>query len=171
MAIITKRKCVQVFAAADSAIRSTRYVKSMKSGRRLLSNEFRRTRSDHANETAEDYVEAIAEISKIEGKCRCADLARRFAVSHVTVVKIIARLEAEGLVRTAPYAPVELTNRGRRLAAASRERHEVVLRFLQVIGVDYETAVADAEGIEHHVSKKTLDCFRRMIKQKDSIRD
>lgn len=127
------------------------------------SHSFRRTRRDHANETAEDYVEAIADITAKHGQCRGVDLARYFDVTQVTVTKIIARLQSEGLVETAPYAPITLTAPGRRLAVASQKRHELVLNFLREIGVSEQTAEVDAEGIEHHVSEETLKCFQRWI--------
>ena len=127
---------------------------------------FSRTRDDHAMETAEDYVEAIAQISAEKGQCRAADLARLFGISHVTVAKTVARLESEGLVETEPYAPVRLTPEGTRLATASQRRHEIVLAFLLAIGVDETTAQIDAEGIEHHVSKKTLKCFQKVIRER-----
>lgn len=128
-------------------------------------NEFRRTRRDHATETAEDYVEAVAQLESEHGECRGADLARRFEVSHVTVTKTIARLKEEGLVDTRPYGPITLTARGRRLARESQERHELVLEFLLAIGVSEQAARIDAEGIEHHVSNETLNCFRKWIKR------
>jgi DtxR family manganese transport transcriptional regulator len=34
---------------------------------------------------------------------------------------------------------------------------------LLALGIDEETAHHDAEGIEHHVSQKTLDAFARFI--------
>ena len=120
----------------------------------------RRTRADHASEIAEDYCEAIAEFD-VDGRgCRVKDLAQRFGVSHVTVVRTVKRLERDGLVRTEPYKPMRLTTRGRRLAASCRERHEIVYRFLRALGVDARIAAVDAEGIEHHVSPSTLDRFR-----------
>ncbi|RMH30742.1 MAG: transcriptional regulator MntR [Planctomycetota bacterium] len=119
-----------------------------------------RTRRDHAAETAEDYVEAIADLIDGAGVCRVKDLAERFAVSHVTVVRITSRLEREGLITTQPRMPIELTTTGRALAESCRERHDVVLRFLRAIGVSERTAAIDAEGIEHHVSPETLACFR-----------
>jgi DtxR family manganese transport transcriptional regulator len=122
----------------------------------------RRTRSDHAQETAEDYVEAIDQLQTDAGKCRVVDLARRFDVSHVTVTKVVARLKREGLVTSEPYGPLELTANGRQLAAKSRRRHEVVYEFLRAIGVNASTAAIDTEGIEHHVSRQTLECFRRL---------
>lgn len=117
----------------------------------------RRTRRDHANETAEDYVEAVAAIRGERGVCRVVDLAKHFGVSHVTVSRIVSRLSDEGLVTTEAYRPIELTAKGRRLAKRSQERHEIVYQFLLAIGVDADTAATDAEGIEHHVSPATLE--------------
>jgi DtxR family transcriptional regulator, manganese transport regulator len=125
-------------------------------------NRHQRTRSDHSTETAEDYVEAIAEIEASEVKCRVTDLAAYFAVSHVTVNKTLGRLAKEGWVATTPYGPVTLTESGRKLARDCRNRHEIVLHFLRAIGVTDETSLSDAEGIEHHVSEETLECMRRL---------
>ncbi len=121
-----------------------------------------RTRRDHSNETAEDYVEAIAEILTEKKECRAVDLAAFFGVSHVTVKRIVSRLAGEGLLQTEPYRPITLTRQGKRLATMSRQRHEIVQNFLLAIGVDAATAALDTEGIEHHVSPKTLARFEEL---------
>ena len=126
---------------------------------------FRRTREDHASETAEDYVEAISDAQEVSGGCRGSDLAKLFGVSHVTVSKILTRLQSEGLIDTKPYGPVRLTRRGQSLAKKSRERHDTVLQFLLTLGVSRSTAEVDSEGIEHHVSEETLQAFRRFLKK------
>lgn len=120
-------------------------------------NPHRRVRSDHATELAEDYVEAIAEIIEQGGTCRGTDLAQRFAVSHVTVNRTIARLQRDGYVTTEPYGPVELTARGRKMARESARRHEIVVNFLLALGVSEDVAHIDSEGIEHHCSQETLE--------------
>ncbi|TWT78177.1 Transcriptional regulator MntR [Posidoniimonas polymericola] len=125
----------------------------------------RRTRNDHASETAEDYVEAIADVIDQKSQCRAADLVRHFGVSAVTVSKTVGRLRDAGLVEAEPYGPLGLTPAGRRLAAKSRRRHETVLEFLRAIGVSDATAQVDAEGIEHHVSDETLRRMRAVIKK------
>ena len=130
-----------------------------------IAERHRRTRSDHAAETAADYVEAIDELQASAGRCRVTDLARRFDVSHVTVTKVVARLKREGLVTSEPYGPLELTDQGRQLAAKSRRTHQIVYDFLRAIGVSEQTAAIDTEGIEHHVSRQTLECFRRFTEQ------
>ncbi len=71
-----------------------------------------RTRRDHATETAEDYVEAVADILDAHETCRVTDLAKRFAVSHVTVNRIVGRLANEGLLVTEPYQPITMTSKG-----------------------------------------------------------
>lgn len=116
----------------------------------------RRTRLEHATETAQDYVEAIADLSATQGEARATDLAHRLGVSHVTVIRTIARLQRDGYVSSRPYRSIFLTEKGSLLAAESRRRHETVLSFLRAIGVSEETAQIDAEGIEHHVSPETL---------------
>ena len=123
----------------------------------------RQTRREHSTETAEDYAEAIAELSATVGEARAADLARRLGVSHVTVIRTISRLQRDGYVRTRPYRSIFLTDKGRRLAKASRRRHDVVVEFLRRLGIPDAIAQADAEGIEHHVSPETLAAFRRYV--------
>ena len=126
---------------------------------------YSKTRRHHANETAEDYVEAVSDIIAESGECRVLDLARHFDVSHVTVSRIVKRLQGEKLLSTAPYRPIELTAKGKRLASRVRERHEIVLDFLMAIGVDQTTAEIDSEGIEHHVSDVTLKVMKEFLDQ------
>ncbi len=130
---------------------------------------FRRTRDQHKTETAEDYVEAVHDIMEANGECRVADLAKHFGVSHVTVSRIVRRLQNELLMETEPYRPVTLTSTGKKLALQAKKRHEVVFQFLLTLGVDEKTAEIDSEGIEHHVSAKTLAAMKRFIKANKGI--
>lgn len=127
------------------------------------SRPFTRTRQDHAQETAEDYVEAIDELIREQGYCRSADLARLFSVSHVTINKTVSRLKAANLVEADPYGPLRLTRKGERLASSSKQRHDLVFALLVALGVSKEQARIDAEGIEHHVSEETLAAFQRVL--------
>ena len=128
-------------------------------------NDFARIRSDHRNEVAEDYLEAVADIERQNGQCRGSDIARHFSVSHATVTQTLARLNKARLVETEPYGPVRLTRKGRNLAEKSRIRHEIVLSFLLALGVSESVAAADTEGIEHHVSDETLSCFKTFLER------
>ena len=133
-----------------------------------IAKRHRHTRKDHASETAEDYVEAVFEIIESAGACRVVDLAKRFDVSHVTVTRIISRLQKEGYVTTEPYRPIELTSSGQKLAKDSKARHDIVFNFLVSLGVPNEIAEIDAEGLEHHVSDQTLKIFQQYLKKQSN---
>ena len=126
---------------------------------------FRRSRRDRAAETAQDYVEAIADLTAAVGEARVVDLARRLGVTHVTVNRTLARLQQAGFVNTKPYRAIFLTNAGHRLAGECKRRHETVVAFLRSLGVPEKAAEMDAEGIEHHVSPETLAVFERRLRK------
>lgn len=122
-----------------------------------------KAREQHALETAEDYVELVAKLIEENGEARAIDIARVFGVSHVTVGKIIRRLQKLGLVSAEPYRSIFLTKAGHKLAEESKQRHEMVLKFLLALGVPQNIAETDSEGIEHHVSKETLKAFSNFL--------
>lgn len=137
------------------------------SGSRIHTVGHERVREAHSAETAEDYVEAIADLIEANGEARVGMLADRFGVSHVTVSRTVARLQKAGLARSEPYKPIVLTPKGRRMAAEAKQRHQIVLDLLLALGVDEKTARADAEGIEHHVSARTLRAVKRFLASRD----
>jgi DtxR family transcriptional regulator, manganese transport regulator len=128
-------------------------------------NTFIHTRTRKQNELAEDYVELIDDLIGDRGEARIVDIARALGVSHVTVSKAVTRLIDAGLVRSEPYRSVFLTDAGRALAHETRERHRIVEDFLVALGVPGRQASLDAEGIEHHVSRTTLEAMQRFLKQ------
>ena len=125
----------------------------------LRAGAFQGVREARRNELAEDYVELIAELIHDQGEARPVDIAARLGVKVPTVSKTLDRLAREGLITRAKYRSVFLTEAGRALAKECRRRHEIVFRFLISLGLDPETAERDAEGIEHHVSERTLALF------------
>jgi DtxR family manganese transport transcriptional regulator len=92
----------------------------------LQAESLQQTRREHAHETAEDYVEAIADLTAAHGEARVVDLARRLGVTHVTVNRTLARLQREGYVTAQPYRAIFLTgpgpHPGRGVPAPSRHR-------------------------------------------------
>ena len=123
---------------------------------------FDRIRRAHQSEVAEDYVEMISDLIEETGEARAVDLAARFGVTSPTVNAIVRRLQRENLVETLPYRSIFLTEAGKALAEASRERHRIVRDFLLTIGVPEPVAEEDAEGVEHHVSEQTLAVFAKI---------
>ncbi len=135
---------------------------------------FREARAAQARVLLEDYVELIADLLRHPGEAEPeaaggsvgpSRIARHLGVSHASAIKCIGRLCRAGLAESQPYRGVSLTETGLALAAAVRRRHRIVLDLLVRLGVPADTAQADAEGIEHHVSSATLDAFERFLTQ------
>lgn len=94
-------------------------------------------------------------------------MAARLGVSQPTVAKMLKRLASVGLIEMIPARCV--FNRRRRTSGPeSRERHQIVENFLLMLGISPEIARRDAEGMEHHVSKETLEAFSRFTQQQGS---
>jgi len=133
-----------------------------------LFKEHEGVRRNHATELAEDYVEAIADLIERDGQCRLTEIAKHFAVSHVTANRTVARLKKSGLATSKPHGPIELTLAGFKLAEKSKRRHAIVLAFLVALGISPAIARMDAEGIEHHVSDETLQHMQAYSKWKST---
>ena len=124
----------------------------------------RQVREARQTEVMEDYVELIADLIDSTGEARSVDIAKRLGVTTPTVARMIGRLKEAEWIEARPYRAIFLTKEGRRIAEASRRRHQLVVEFLTAIGISEEIARADAEGIEHHVSEETLAAFERYLR-------
>tara|TARA_B100000925_G_scaffold230661_1_gene179210 strand:- start:328 stop:726 length:399 start_codon:yes stop_codon:yes gene_type:complete len=123
-------------------------------------SQYSNIRNQNKNEILEDYVEAIQEISEIKGDVKNADLAIHFGVSQATINKNLKRLISSKLATSEPYRSIFLTDKGKQLAAISKEKHNIVYQFLIKLGVSKKVAQYDSEGIEHHVSEETLKLMK-----------
>ena len=117
---------------------------------------FTKVRKAHKTENTEDYLELISDLLNKKGEARIVDIANVLDVAQATANKTVKRLHVQGYVKKEPYRSIFLTLKGQRIASESKKRHNTVYTFLINLGVEQKTAAADAEGIEHHVSKKTL---------------
>ena len=127
---------------------------------------FVQVREAHKSELIEDYVELIGDLAGEGGFAKQVQIANCLAVAQPTVAKMLKRLDEMGYVSIRRYHGVSLTDKGAKLARESRERHNIVRRFLESIGVDPATACVDAEGIEHHVSAQTLKAFAEFAQRR-----
>ena len=117
---------------------------------------FRKVRNAHRTENTEDYLELVAELLNSKGEARIVDIAENLGIAQATANKTIQRLHSQGYIKREPYRSIFLTYKGQKIASESKKRHNIVYNFLRNLGLDRNTASEDAEGIEHHVSEKTL---------------
>ena len=126
---------------------------------------FKKVRDAHKTENTEDYLEIIADLLNTKGEARIVDIASKLDIAQATANKTIQRLQNQGFVKKEPYRSIFLTLKGQEVASVSKKRHIIVLTFLKNLGLDARTAEADAEGIEHHVSDKTLKKMEKFNKK------
>ena len=126
---------------------------------------FKKVRDAHRTENTEDYLEIIADLLNAKGEARIVDIANKLDIAQATANKTIQRLQNQGYVKKEPYRSIFLTLKGQEVASVSKKRHIIVLTFLKKLGLDLKTAEADAEGIEHHVSNKTLKKMEQFNKK------
>jgi len=126
---------------------------------------FKKVRDAHKSENTEDYLEIIADLLNAKGEARIVDIASKLDIAQATANKTIQRLQNQGFVKKEPYRSIFLTLKGQQVASISKKRHIIVLTFLKNLGLDIKTAEADAEGIEHHVSDKTLKKMEQFNKK------
>ena len=127
---------------------------------------FNKVRNAHKTENTEDYLELIAELLNSKGEARIVEIALNLGIAQATANKTIKRLQKQGYIQREPYRSIFLTLKGQKIASQSKKRHNTVYTFLMNLGIDNKTASADAEGIEHHVSEKTLKKMEKFNNKK-----
>lgn len=105
----------------------------------------------------ENYLEAIYELCKERSSARISDIAERLGVSKASASNAMQKLLSKGLVVTEKYREVYLTEEGRKLAETTSRKHETIKRFfVDILGIDCDTADSDACAIEHVISKVSV---------------
>src|SRR5467141_5251609 len=95
---------------------------------------------------------------------RSARLADWLGVSRPTVTVALRRMTRDGMVRMNNRKEIELTVAGRRAAESIVRRHRIMERWLtDVLGLDWVTADAEAERLEHAVSEVVEQTLYRSL--------
>lgn len=108
-------------------------------------------------ESGENYLEAILVIKERKGYVRAIDVANELNVSKPSVSRAMSVLKKEGLINVDGLNQILLTDEGKKIADTIYERHRVITKFLVSLGVDEETAAADACKIEHVISPLSFE--------------
>jgi DtxR family Mn-dependent transcriptional regulator len=115
--------------------------------------EFERNEVTHS---AAHYLLAVAAFAKSGRDPRAVDVARLLDVSRAAVSLQIRSLRDNRLVDVGDDHRIHLTRTGADLVARIASKREVLrLFFVEVLGVDPETAERDACKIEHLISEQS----------------
>lgn len=93
------------------------------------------------------------------------DIAGNLKISQASVTSMIQRMDADGLVVYERYRGVVLTEAGQKVGEEIARRHEVLTRLLAGFGLDAATVHQDVEGMEHHISRQTLEVLTLLMEE------
>jgi DtxR family Mn-dependent transcriptional regulator len=112
----------------------------------------------------EDYLEAILNLTDQSNVARSRDIAAMLGVSKASVTGALRHLKEKGLVNYKPYAYVTLTEAGRAAAAEVVRKHNILKSFfINVLGVDKDTAQRAACKAEHALGPKVIARIRHLM--------
>ena len=113
------------------------------------------------HESGEMYLEAIYVLHEKTGFVRSIDVSEYLGYSKPSVSR------AMGILRTGEYIHVDndggitLTEKGQEIARKIYERHTLLTKLLVHIGVNEETAAADACKLEHAISDESFEALKK----------
>ena len=108
---------------------------------------------------SEDYLEAMLMMKEKHGYVRSIDVAEFLGVTKPSVSYATKRLRESGHITMDKDGLITLTDAGMAVASSMLDRHKTLTAFLIDIGVDKETAEADACKIEHDISQQTYEAI------------
>ena len=127
------------------------------------------TGTDNMHESGEMYLETILVLGKKQNTVRSIDIAEEMGFSKASVSRAMAKLKQDAYIIIDSDGHIALTEKGHDLASRIYERHVVLTRLLISIGVDEETAAADACKMEHDISDATFHAIKDHIRKCHSI--
>ena len=106
--------------------------------------------------SSEDYLETMLMMQQQHGFIRSIDVAEHLGVTKPSVSYATKRLRENGYITMDKTGLITLEPAGLAIAQEMLDRHRTLTGFLVRLGVDPETAEADACKIEHDISSQTF---------------
>jgi len=114
-------------------------------------------------ESAENYLEAILMLKDRLGLVRSIDIAGELGFSKPSVSVAMKKLRESGYIEVDKEGFITLLPQGEEIAQRMYERHRLLTDFFARLGVEEETAAADACKVEHDLSSETFSLLKAHI--------
>ena len=115
------------------------------------------------HQSAEDYLECILKLSKQRPVVRSNDIANDMNYSKPSISVAMKNLRLNGYINVDESGFITLTDSGMEIASNIYDRHLILKKWLEFLGISPETAEQDACKIEHTLSKETYTALRKHI--------
>lgn len=121
-------------------------------------------KNSNLSASLEDYLEAIFNLAGEPKVARSRDIAAVLGVSKASVTGALRLLKEKGLVNYKPYNYVTLTETGRSAAVEVVRKHNILKSFfVDVLGIDKDTAQRAACKAEHALGPKVISRIRHVM--------
>lgn len=109
----------------------------------------------------EDYVKVIWKAYEwSDAGITTNEIAAQLGVAASSVSGNLAKLSREGYLDYAPYGPIRLSDKGRRVAIDLIRRHRIIETYLvERHGYGWDEVHDEAEILEHAISDRLLDLW------------
>ena len=107
-------------------------------------------------ESGENYLETILILFQKSAHVHSIDVANHMGFSKPSVSRAMGILRRAGYIEIDTKGHITFTESGRQKAESVYERHELLAKYLMLIGVSEMTARQDACRIEHFISEETF---------------
>ena len=114
-------------------------------------------------ESGEMYIETIYVLQNKNGQVRSIDICEEMGYSKPSVSRAIGILKKNEYIEVDKKGYITLTDSGKALALKIYERHTIISRLLETIGVDKDTAAEDACKIEHVISDSSFEAIKSFL--------
>ena len=112
-------------------------------------------------ESGEMYLETIYVLSQKYKDVRAIDVGEYMGYSKPSVSRAVGLLKSGGYLVSNELGHLSLTDAGVEVAEKIYERHTMLTRYLQLLGVSAETAAEDACKMEHIISDESFNAIKK----------
>ena len=114
-------------------------------------------------ESAQNYLETILILSRKRPAVRSIDIATELNFKKSSVSVAMKNLRQNGYIIVDESGFIKLTPSGLRIAEMIYERHTVLSKYLEILGVNSTIAAQDACKIEHIISEESFNAIKNHL--------
>ena len=126
-------------------------------------NEYMKNEEYSLSASMQDYLEMIYRLSVNTGFIRIHELSNALNVQPPSATKMVQKLAELKLLKYEKYGVLILEEEGKLLGEELLHRHNIIEKFLKILGIPEPEILTETEKIEHTISKKTEKCFENFI--------
>lgn len=115
----------------------------------------------HVNESAENYLETILDLSGKLPSVRAIDIVHELGYKKSSVSVAMKNLREKEHITVSEEGFISLTESGLKIAQMIRERHQLLTAWLTKLGVPDEIASEDACKLEHVLSVESFEAIKK----------